>query len=126
MCISHTNGPKATAPMIVLTWSLALVKSLGGSAPSDAPLLAALRTDALVRACTCVVAAAWVNESYPRVTIDEARWRRIPPAERTHLAKRALAIAERVYLMEFAAVDQYERVFLVDRRGKALLAFGSG
>lgn len=130
--------------MAVLTWirthgnrvSLGILAAVVATAPasardaspqaSDAPLVTAMRGDDVVRGCDCVVSAMWINESYPRVVVDERRWRKLPAASRARFADRALKVAERVYLAEFAAVDQYQRVFVVDRHGKTLLAFGSG
>ncbi|GAC1306603.1 MAG: hypothetical protein NVS2B3_17810 [Vulcanimicrobiaceae bacterium] len=96
------------------------------SATDDAPLLRSLRSDARLGPCACLVAARWLNDSYPRVVVDEIRWRRLAPAARTLFARRALDVARSVYLSEFASVDQYERIFIVDRRGRTLLEFGDG
>jgi len=114
--------------MTVLGAALVVSGGVARAAPisSDGPLFAALAQDRTVGACRCVLAAYWLNQSYARVVVDERRWQRLVPAARTQLARRALAIAEHVYLAEFAAVDQYERVFVVDRHGKPLLSYGSG
>lgn len=108
--------------------TFAPASDLGATTPpsSDAPLLTAMRGDVVLHACDCVVSALWMNESYPRIVVDERRWARLPPTAKKRFAVRALEVAERVYLTEFASVDQYQRVFVVDRHGKTLFAFGSG
>ena len=70
--------------------------------------------------------AAWLDLSYPRVSVDAGRWLELAPRVRRRFAERALVVAERVYLAEFASVDQYQRIFIVDRRGRSLLVYGNG
>lgn len=96
----------------------------GATRPRNDPeLLAALRSDAELAACRCVLAAAWIDESYPRVTVDAVRWQKLRPSARVRLGARALKIAEATYLVENAATDQYERLFVVDGNGKSLFHY---
>jgi hypothetical protein len=90
---------------------------------NDPDFLAALRADPPLHACGCVLAAAWLDESYPRVTVDARRWRRLGGAMRERLSARALKIAETTYLTESAATDQYEQIFIVDRHNKPLSSY---
>ena len=93
------------------------------TARNDPELLAALRADPLVSACRCVRAAAWLDESYPRVTVDAERWRALDRSARLHFSARALKVAEAIYLAENAGTDQYERIFIVSRNGKMLFDY---
>jgi hypothetical protein len=94
-----------------------------GHARNDPALLTALSGDPQLHSCGCILAAAWLDESYPRVTVDAARWRKLGVAARARLSARALKIAEATYLTESAATDQYEQIFIVDRRGKVLSTY---
>ena len=124
------RAPTFALAIATLAISALAIPTLGASpqaiAVNDGPLLQSLRADARLDGCACLLAARWLNESYPRVVVDERRWRRLGPAARTLFARRALAVARNVYLTEFAAVDQYERIFIVDRHGEALLQYGNG
>ncbi|GAC1301328.1 MAG: hypothetical protein NVSMB19_09280 [Vulcanimicrobiaceae bacterium] len=117
----------ATAAVIVLTGAFAILSAHDARAASkvksDPPLLNALRSDAELRRCACIRAAIWVNESYPRVTVDAGRWKHLRGPERTRFNARALKVAEATYLIEFAASDQYEEIFIVDERGKLLASY---
>lgn len=90
---------------------------------SDAPLLAALRADATVRNCKCLEAAVWINQSYPRITVDGLAWKRLNSRERRRFCERSLGVAEATYLTEFAATDQYRVLYLYDRRGVLLVTY---
>lgn len=90
---------------------------------NDAPLLAALRADRDLRACACIIAAGWLNLSYPHVTVDAAQWKRRGRAERRRLSARALEVAEKTYLAEFASEDQYAQITIVDARGRVLATY---
>ena len=89
----------------------------------DPQLLANLRSDSQLRVCGCIVAAAWLDESYPRVTVDSKKWQAMSEAARTSFSARALKIAETTYLEENAGTDQYEQIFIVNRSGRALFSF---
>ena len=71
----------------------------------------------------CIRKVEWLGASYPRLTVDAAAWRRAGKADRTALARGALAAASRVYLQEWAAGDIYQRVFVIDRSGAELMTF---
>ncbi len=90
---------------------------------NDPELLAALRADPPLRDCRCILAAAWLNESYPRITVDARAWRKLGPGARSRLGARALKVAEAIYLAENAGTDQYEQAFFVDRHGKVLTIY---
>jgi hypothetical protein len=90
---------------------------------NDPSFLAALQADPALHACGCILAAAWLDESYPRVTVEARRWRKLGDAARVRLSARALKIAEATYLTESAATDQYEQIFIVDRRNKPLFSY---
>lgn len=89
----------------------------------DPQLLAALRSDTQLRNCGCILAAAWLDESYPRVTVDPVRWRKLDGTARTRFGARALKLAEATYLEENAATDQYEQIFIVKPSGKVIFAY---
>jgi hypothetical protein len=88
----------------------------------DPELLAALLADPGLHACG-IVAAAWLNESYPRLTVDAVQWRKLSGVARERLSARALKIAEATYLVEAESTDQYEQIFVVDRRNKPLFTY---
>ena len=90
---------------------------------SDPGLLAALRSDADLHACSCIIAAMWLNESYPRVVVDTIGWKRLGHKERALFGARALRIAEATFLTEFGIPDQYEQIFIVDRSGRPLTSY---
>ncbi|GAC1521549.1 MAG: hypothetical protein NVS2B8_01680 [Vulcanimicrobiaceae bacterium] len=89
----------------------------------DPALVAALRGDASLRACRCIESASWNLESYPRVVVRAAEWRKLGPADRRRFAAAALRVAEVVYAREWGTTDFYEQVFIVDRRGTQLQTY---
>jgi len=90
---------------------------------SDAGLLAALRSDPQLRRCGCILAAVWLNESYPRVVVDATGWKRLGHSARALFAARALRVAEATFLTEFGVPDQYEQIFIVDQTGRPLSSY---
>ena len=117
-------GPRVSA--IALAAATFVAPSLGAAAAQirgDPQLLAALRAEGRLQACRCLVSAAWIDESYPRITVDAARWNELDGTARKQFAARALEIAEATYLAENAAADQYEQIFIVNRRGKVVFSF---
>jgi hypothetical protein len=90
---------------------------------SDAPLFAALRADRTVRNCECLEAATWINQSYPRITVNPSAWKRLDARERRRFCESALRVAEATYLTEFAAADQYEVLYVYDLRGALLVTY---
>jgi hypothetical protein len=92
-------------------------------AKNDSQLLAALRSDPLLNGCRCVLGAGWIDESYPQMTVDAVRWKKLGTSARTQMSARALHIAEATFLDEFGVEDQYRQIFVVDRHGKLLAAF---
>lgn len=91
---------------------------------NDPRLLAALHADRELRAtCNCIQSAAWIDESWPRITVDEQRWRSLDQAARARFGKRALHDAATVYLAEWGTSYFYDRVFIVDHNGRQLFAF---
>jgi len=90
------------------------------------PLLtdAVVKNHALQARCNgCILNVRWIGATYPRMTVDGAKWMRTDKAARVALARAALAAASNVYLGEWAAADIYQRIFVVDARGAALLSF---
>lgn len=123
--VGASKSGRAIVTMLALELALALdgsgyARAATNRIERDPPLLAALRADPDLRRCACIVDAVWIDLSYPRITVERARWRKLSPLERRRSSARALAIAEAVFLREFAAVDQYEEIFFVDRRGRRL------
>lgn len=101
-------------------------RAFAGARPdgeSDARLLRALRSDAELGRCRCIVDARWLDLSYARIIVDRKRWGAMTPPTRRRLSARALAIAESTYLAEFASVDQYEEIFFIDRHGRPLSSY---
>jgi hypothetical protein len=90
---------------------------------SDPGLLAALRSDARLNGCRCILAAVWLNESYPRVVVDTTGWKRLGHKERALFGARALRVAEATFLTEFGVPDQYEQIFIVDQSGRPLASY---
>jgi hypothetical protein len=104
-------------------FAAALIAAANPGPPNDPPLFAALRSDGQVRSCRCVLAARWLNESYPRLTVDAAAWAKLGGPARKALGIRALRIAEATYLVEFESADQYEEVYFYDRKGTLLMVY---
>jgi hypothetical protein len=90
---------------------------------TDQRLLAALRNDPGLQPCGCLISAAWLDESYPRITVDPQRWRALSPAQQTRFGARALSVVQRVYLAEWGTPHFYQQVFIVDRNGRQLYAY---
>lgn len=128
-CGASVGGRRAVAPMCALalavTSSFGLVSGVEAAArvKSDPGLLAALRADAELRSCACIRAAVWLNLSYARVTVDAVHWKKLGSPARARFDARALKVAEAAYLREFASVDQYEEIYVVDERGKLLSTY---
>jgi hypothetical protein len=89
----------------------------------DARLLAALRADPALRPCKCLLAAAWLDETYLRITVDPKRWRLLSAAERTSFGEHALHDVRAVYLAEWGTQYFYDQVFIVDPGGRQLFAY---
>ena len=89
----------------------------------DRGLLEALRSDRELQRCDCIRGAIWLNESYPRITVDAIRWKRLNGAARIRFGAQALTVAEATYLTQFGTPDQYEQLFVVDERGQTLLSY---
>src|SRR4030081_1805166 len=69
---------------------------------NDPQLLAALNRDRQLQAlCSCVRGAAWLDESYARITVDGKRWRSLGKPARDRFGARALRTVEAVYLDEW-------------------------
>jgi hypothetical protein len=116
----------------VAMFALALTNALGltqiaqannHGVKSDPGLLVALRSDPLLRECSCILAARWLNESYPRIFVNSAGWKKLGHPGRAEFAARALRVAEATFLTEFGVPDQYEQVFIVDQSGRPLLSY---
>jgi len=90
---------------------------------SDPVLLAALRSDRQLRACGCILAAVWLNESYPRVIVDTTGWRKLGHSGRALFSVRALRVAEATFLAEFGVADQYQQIFIVNQTGRLLSSY---
>jgi hypothetical protein len=90
---------------------------------SDPGLVAALRSDRQLRACDCILAAVWLNESYPRVIVNATGWKKLSHSARALFGARALQIAEATFLAEFGVPDQYQQIFIVDQSGRLLLSY---
>lgn len=109
----------------VLAFAFAGAVPTGAAAggASDPALLAALRADEELAGCRCILAAKWLNESYPRVTVEDRIWKKFDSAGRTRFGVRALRVAEAAFFEEFGIPDQYEQIFIVDRHGSSLSAY---
>jgi hypothetical protein len=89
----------------------------------DARLLATLRADPVLRSCSCLLGAAWLDETYPRITVDPPRWRRLSASQREQFGARALHDVRAVYLAEWGTQYFYDQVFFVDSSGRQLFAY---
>jgi hypothetical protein len=90
---------------------------------SDPGLLAALRSDRQLRASGCILAAKWLNESYPRIIVNTTGWKKLRHSGRALLGARALHVAEATFLAGFGVPDQYEQIFIVDQSGRLLSGY---
>jgi hypothetical protein len=91
---------------------------------NDPQLLAALNRDRELQAlCSCVRGAAWVDESYPRITVDGKRWRSLGKPARDRFGARALRTVQAVYLEEWGTTHFYDQVFIVDQGGRQLFVY---
>lgn len=91
---------------------------------NDPKLLAALRNDReLQTLCNCIKAAAWLDESYARITVDHKRWTSLSTATRDRFGARALRSVEAVYLDEWGTPHFYHQVFIVDQTGHQLFVY---
>jgi hypothetical protein len=95
----------------------------GARVRNDPRLLAVLVADRRLQFCGCVRAAAWLDESYPRITVDPPRWRALSSVERTRFGARVLHDVQTVYLEEWGTPHFYQQVFFVDPGGRQLFAY---
>lgn len=91
---------------------------------NDPQLLAALNRDRQLQTlCPCVRGAAWLDESYARITVDGKRWRSLGKPARDRFGARALRTVEAVYLDEWGTSHFYNQVFIVDQGGRQLFVY---
>jgi hypothetical protein len=116
----------------LVIFALVLASLLASNGPSalaaarirnDPRLFAALLADRELQACRCLRAASWLDESYPRITVDAKRWNALPLAARTRFGARALRHVQAVYLEEWGTTHFYQQVFVVDPSGRQLFAY---
>jgi hypothetical protein len=123
MALQSAHGPRTD-----WIWSAVVCSAIALLAVShvrnDPKLLAALRGDReLQTTCNCVRAAAWLDESYARITVDPKRWKSLSTAARDRFGARALHAAAAVYLDEWGTTNFYDQVFIVDQTGRQLFVY---